>query len=278
MPTALTPGTAKRRGQHDRASSGDSPGPMSEHPGRPPSDLRDRILSAAGRLFGERGYDGTSMRDIAKEVGISGPALYWHFRSKEDIFFSFLDSVLREFVKSVEATVTGRSPDQRMRQFVEAHVRAQLEQLDRTGAYAKLYGNAQLRNSLPADRNSELEELERAYLEMCKDILREGSKLGQFEFRELTPTAFAIINLCEYVITWFRSGGRLGVEEISEIYADLVLRMLRPGADQSRAPSPASRARPASPRVRRVESGESRATRRPRGAKLGGPAASGEGR
>lgn len=251
---------------------------MSEHAGRAPSDLRERILGAAGRLFGERGYVGTSMRDIAKEVGISGPALYWHFQSKEDIFFSFLDSVLREFVKSVEAAVTGRSPDQRMRQFVKAHVRTQLEQLDRTGAYAKLYGNAQLRNSLPAHLNAELENLERGYLEMCKDILREGSELGQFEFRELTPTAFAIINLCEYVITWFRPGGRLGVEEISDIYADLVLRMLRPDVHQSRASSPASRARPAYPPARRAESGESRAPRRPRGAKPGGPAASGEGR
>lgn len=208
------------------------------------------------------------MRDIAKQLGISGPALYWHFQSKEDIFFSFLDSVLRGFVKSVEGAVDAESPDQQMRQFVKAHVRAQLEQVDRTGAYAKLYGNAQLRNSLPADRNAELGRVERAYLEICKGILREGLQLGQFDFRELTPTAFAIINMCEYVITWFRPGGRLGVEEVSEVYADLVLRMLRPDAGQPLASAPAPVARSAAPHARRPGGDETRTPGRSRSARL----------
>jgi AcrR family transcriptional regulator len=61
-------------------------------PGRPlpsqePDSTRGRILAAAGRLFGERGYGNVSMPAIAKASGITAGAIYRHFESKEDLFF-----------------------------------------------------------------------------------------------------------------------------------------------------------------------------------------------
>lgn len=53
---------------------------------------KDKILEAALALFAEDGYDGTSVEEIAKQVGIKAPSLYKHFRGKEDILNALIDS------------------------------------------------------------------------------------------------------------------------------------------------------------------------------------------
>ena len=55
----------------------------------------DRILDSAERLFAERGYDATTLREIAAEVGIQNPSLYKHFASKADIYQSVIDRAVR---------------------------------------------------------------------------------------------------------------------------------------------------------------------------------------
>jgi AcrR family transcriptional regulator len=64
-------------------------------------DTRERILEVAAKLFAKQGYDGTSVRDIAKELGIANPSIYYHFKSKVDI----LIELLREPLKTVELAV-----------------------------------------------------------------------------------------------------------------------------------------------------------------------------
>ena len=53
-----------------------------------PSDTRERILDVALDLFTEQGYDGTSLRQIAEQLGVTKAALYYHFESKEDILMA----------------------------------------------------------------------------------------------------------------------------------------------------------------------------------------------
>ena len=72
----------------------------------------DRILDAAERLFGEQGYDGTSLRDVADAVGLRIPSLYNHFASKDDLYAAALDRtvvpVLEILDYAVETAPTGR--------------------------------------------------------------------------------------------------------------------------------------------------------------------------
>jgi AcrR family transcriptional regulator len=60
------------------------------------SDTREKIRSVALELFAERGYDKTSLREIAEHLGVTKAALYYHFKSKEDIVTSLFEDVRQE--------------------------------------------------------------------------------------------------------------------------------------------------------------------------------------
>ena len=73
------------------------------------NDTRDRILETALDLFIERGYDKTSLREIAERVGVTKAALYYHFSSKEEIIRTLIQPVYDHFEPLAEALA--RRPD-----------------------------------------------------------------------------------------------------------------------------------------------------------------------
>lgn len=86
---------------------------------RRPTDTRDRVLQVAQALFAERGYRGTSLRDIAKRIGIKAPSLLHHFPSKQLLYLAVLDKMFESLEDAANAIAWGRENRQeRMRQAV----------------------------------------------------------------------------------------------------------------------------------------------------------------
>ncbi len=86
---------------------------------RRPPDTRERVLHVAQALFAERGYRGTSLRDIAKRIGIKAPSLLHHFPSKQQLYLAVLDKMFESLEDAANAIAWGReSRQERMRQAV----------------------------------------------------------------------------------------------------------------------------------------------------------------
>jgi TetR/AcrR family transcriptional regulator len=86
---------------------------------RRPTDTRDRVLQVAQALFAERGYRGTSLRDIAKRIGIKAPSLLHHFPSKQQLYLAVLDKMFESLEDAANAIAWGReSRQERMRQAI----------------------------------------------------------------------------------------------------------------------------------------------------------------
>jgi AcrR family transcriptional regulator len=69
---------------------------------QPRTDTRSRAQSVALELFAEQGYEKTSLREIAERLGVTKAALYYHFKSKEDIVHSFTDDYFNEIDDLIE--------------------------------------------------------------------------------------------------------------------------------------------------------------------------------
>jgi AcrR family transcriptional regulator len=71
-------------------------------------DTRDRVLQVAQALFAERGYRGTSLRDIARRIGIKAPSLLHHFPSKEQLYLAVLDRIFEGMEEAASTVLMGR--------------------------------------------------------------------------------------------------------------------------------------------------------------------------
>src|SRR5205823_11671321 len=86
-------------------------------------DTRERIVQVAQSLFAERGYRGTSLRDISARIGIKAPSLLHHFSSKEQIYLAVLDLIFARMEDAMSAILMRRdSYRERLRRVVEGGI------------------------------------------------------------------------------------------------------------------------------------------------------------
>jgi AcrR family transcriptional regulator len=208
-------------------------------------DLKPVILREAAVLFAERGFEATTMQDIATRVGITAAGLYYYVPSKQSLLFEVLQGSLETVVAWVETAVATAkepgpaSPALRLHVFIRSHVRYQIDKVEESAVYgAAFYGSRHMLNALSEEQRSRLRELQRRSFDLLRGILRDGIEAGLFPIAEVTATASAIVAMGEYVPSWFRAGGRLSPDEVGIIYGDLALRMV--GAEPVTEP-PANR-------------------------------------
>jgi AcrR family transcriptional regulator len=85
----------------------------------PVAERRTLIVEAAGRLFGERGYDGTRIDEIAAAAGVTKPIVYRHFGSKRDLYLSLLDRHRDDLAGFVASMPTEGSTEERLRSVLD---------------------------------------------------------------------------------------------------------------------------------------------------------------
>jgi AcrR family transcriptional regulator len=73
-----------------RTESRKSPGKREGNPPRPEGNIREELMRAALKLFTQRGYSATTVRELVEEAGVTKPVLYYHFGSKEGLFLDLM--------------------------------------------------------------------------------------------------------------------------------------------------------------------------------------------
>jgi AcrR family transcriptional regulator len=188
-------------------------------------DTYEEILEAAAKAFSKNGYNGTSLAEIAKAVGIKTPALYYHFKSKNEILYAYLVRSGENISSAVQKEVAAAGPDaeQRLTAFVKSYIRTQLEMIDTMPTVNTMIFSSTVSKALTKSQYKWIQNWERGMIEIIRDILKEGSKAGVFRFRNLAPTAFFIMGSIDFVVNWSRPDGSLSIDDLASEYADLSL-------------------------------------------------------
>lgn len=194
--------------------------------GSPEPTLRDRILYEAGRLFQAQGYEGTSLKVIARQVGVTSAAIYWHFESKEHILVEFVQTSLQSGLDSIRGALNSTSdPETRLRAYVSAHVAHVLDRRQ-LGRPTELVHK--LRNTLSEETVERIRTLESTYLHIVSGIVSDGIREGKFRPVRPGVAAFSILAMCDDVIFWFDPSGALSVPELGDELGDLAVAMVSP--------------------------------------------------
>ncbi len=157
---------------------------------------RTEILRAAARLFGEQGYDSTSMRDIADEVGMIAGSIYYHFKSKEDLLVAVNEESLRVHDERFKAAVRDvEDPWERLEVACATHLEAILED-EQFGAVVI--------QPLPLTRpklRARLARVRDAHEELFRDLIDELPLPRTVDRKFFRLTLLGALN---YSRTWYR--------------------------------------------------------------------------
>ncbi|WP_307867713.1 SACE_7040 family transcriptional regulator [Umezawaea beigongshangensis] len=160
----------------------------------PPGDARptrrDQILTAAAELFARHGFHGVGIDDIGAAVGISGPALYRHFRSKDAMLGEMLTSISERLLDGGQSRVEA-SPDpaQALRALVHWHVEFALDDPALITVQAR-----NLANLTDPDRRR-VRALQRRYVEVWVETIRKTvSGVDEPTARAAAHAVFGLIN------------------------------------------------------------------------------------
>jgi AcrR family transcriptional regulator len=213
-------------GRSNATSTGATKRPRKARATRDNGVGRERVMQVALQMFLANGYAGTSLKSLADELGISPPALYWYFASKEDLYGSVIEQAMHDFVEYVQASITDADPVFKLSQLVRAHVTWQLQQSELAQAFDMTMSVKGRSAEIPDSRLAPIRKLENEYVEQVRSILREGVEAGVFAVDDYVTTAFAIITMCEYVNTWYNAQGALSVAAVANRYEGLARKMV----------------------------------------------------
>ncbi|CUH98065.1 TetR/AcrR family transcriptional regulator [Leisingera aquaemixtae] len=175
-----------------------------------------RIREAALRLFAQHGFAAVSMRQIAKEVGVQAGALYNYTPDKQSLLFSLMSSHMEELQAAWDAVPRAAGAMERLRAFTGFHIRFHLERPD-----AVFIAYMELRN-LTEENFTVIESLRRDYENGVEGILKEGVEQGVFAIPDTKIATLAVIAMLNGVNTWYRSEGRLSLDEVERAYWNMV--------------------------------------------------------
>ena len=179
------------------------------------------IREAAATLIARHGYEAMSMRQLAAEVGVQAAALYRYFPTKEDLLFTLMIEHMEGLCSSWKAEKPSTSePVACLAAFVRHHIRYHVER-----RHATHVNNMELR-SLSRERLSRVLKLRNDYEKELRRILRDGADEGILTLDDPVLTAMAIIQMITGVIVWFRPDERLSVDEVSQTYLAMTMRLV----------------------------------------------------
>jgi AcrR family transcriptional regulator len=187
-----------------------------------------RVRAAAIKLFAESGYAAVSMRALAAEVGVQVGALYNYTPDKQSLLFEVMRDHMSEVLEA--ATDDVQAPAiQRLSDLVEFHITFHAT---RPGEIFIAY--MELRNLTPQNFTA-IEALRSRYEDCFETILKAGVAEGVFKIKDTKITTLAVIAMLTGINTWYRSGGRLSLDEVSAQYREMVLNAVGVTAQQPNA-------------------------------------------
>lgn len=168
------------------------------------------LLDKATELFAEKGYEATSLQDIAAAVGVSRPALYHYLRSKEDLLVMLAEQMSHNLAELLEQLRhrPDLTPLDKVRQLTALLTR---ERASRPGQFRIL---DRTENTLPEPAATEHLEAKRRIVRELITIIDEGIYAGQMRPVDARTAAFSLLGMCNWTAWWIRPQDAENVDSI----------------------------------------------------------------
>ena len=176
------------------------------------------ILKHALAAIEEHGYDGTTVRDIARRVGVTVPTLYYHFDNKQAILVELLMSSMELLLGRCRVALAeaGRNPVDRYVALITAIV----EFMAQSGSHGLL--DSEIRSLEPANRTKYIALRDELETQLHR-IIADGVAQGAFTTAYPVETGRAVLTMCQSIPRWFNPAGPLTPQQLAHRYVTIAL-------------------------------------------------------
>jgi AcrR family transcriptional regulator len=199
------------------------------------STTRERIRREAAALFREKGFNGTSMSELAGEVGVTKSSLYHHYPGKQALLSEIIELTVNRVTPLVEEVANSDLPIRdRLYKAVELHTVEAIHDQDSVACFIE-----EGRYLAPDFMKAHLTNRDRYELTFRR-MFEEGVASGEFVDTDVGLAVKAILGMSNSVVRWYDPDGDHTPEEIASAFADFAVRGATwapvdadpPGADQ----------------------------------------------
>ena len=173
---------------------------------------REEIVGDAARVFAERGYDQTSVPDLAEEMGLSVGSLYHYFRSKEQILIAICDQLMEPLLQQA------RELDGDLRELVRLWVEHVVAHRDHMLVFQQERHVIERGEQWRAVRESR-----KRFERLVDDALAEAAGEGRLIARNRRLALLALLGMVNHTAQWYRPRGALRPRDIADGYVDVLL-------------------------------------------------------
>lgn len=183
---------------------------------------KEQVLAKAEQFFAERGFHGTSMRDIADALSIQGGSLYSHIESKDDVLWEIVTSAGDRFFYAIEPIVASDLITvEKLRRVIASHVTVITDNLAAAAVYSTEWRNLlEPRRSKFAARRDEYERIIRG---LVHDCIMEGV-FGAVDEKFATLLMLSSLN---WIYQWYKPDGPMTPDEIARRLTDMLFNGLK---------------------------------------------------
>ncbi|GAB4206373.1 MAG: TetR/AcrR family transcriptional regulator [Roseiflexaceae bacterium] len=187
------------------------------------SNRKDQILQAAEKLFSQRGYHATTMREIARELQIEGGSLYTHIAGKHDLLYAIVLRGSQQFLSAArEVTAAGGSPREQLRALMRRHMAIVASSVEGAVVYFHEWRH------LDAPQQTEITRHRDEYEGYLRRIIRAGVDSGEFAPTDERLISLQVLALLNWTYQWFRPEGPLSAQEVADRFFEQVMCGLEP--------------------------------------------------
>jgi TetR/AcrR family transcriptional regulator, cholesterol catabolism regulator len=182
-------------------------------------DSRQEILRTASRLFQQRGYDATSMNDVASALKLSKGGLYHHFQSKDEILFEIMNHAMDITEERVLAAARKVSdPEERLRTLIRLHIEVVLSPRDRE-ITVMLHEN----HPLPPALRKRINMRKKDYVHFVENLISDVQRMRQAK-SNVSPraAAFALLGMINWIYQWYKPEGNLQAHNLVPQFTGLI--------------------------------------------------------
>lgn len=181
------------------------------------------IYRVAAQIICEKGYDATSMNDIAEAVGITKAGIYHHIPGKKDLLFRIMNFGLDELDQEVIAPARAiPNAEQRLRTIITNHVQLITSRSTRQGNNPITIVVDEVAGLTPAHRRK-IDQRKRDYVDLIRETLTELKAEGRLSDVDITAAAFSLLGMILWLSRWYSPEGRLTPEQVAEQITSIAL-------------------------------------------------------